>query len=78
MQHMDRIAKNMGSLTGSMTSVSGSMGSIRESMQLIDQDMHLMSRGMTNIDGRFITMTHNVSIMRENTRKIARPMKLMP
>jgi hypothetical protein len=61
-----------------MGSVSSSMGNISESMQLIDHDMHLMSQGMTNIDGRFITMTHNVSIMRENTRKIARPMKMMP
>jgi uncharacterized protein YoxC len=78
MQHMDKIAGNMGSLTTSMGSVSSSMGNISESMQLIDQDMHLMSQGMTNIDGRFITMTQNVSIMRENTRKIARPMKIMP
>jgi uncharacterized protein YoxC len=78
MQHMDKIAGNMGSLTTSMGSVSGSMGNISESMQLIDHDMHLMSQGMTNIDGRFITMTHNVSIMRENTRKIAKPMRMMP
>ncbi|MEJ2309215.1 MAG: translation initiation factor 2 [Gammaproteobacteria bacterium] len=78
MQHMDRIAGNMGSLTTSMTSVSAAMSSIRDSMGVIDEDMKLMSSGMTNIDNRFMSMTRNVSIMRENTRKIARPMKLMP
>jgi uncharacterized protein YoxC len=78
MQHMDEITQNMGSLSTSMTSVSASMGGISGSMQAIDKDMHLMSLGMSNIDGRFVTMTYNVSVMRENTRKIARPMKLMP
>ena len=78
MQHMDKITENMGALSISMTSVSASMGGISGSMQTIDQDMHLLSRGMSNIDGRFVTMTNNVSVMRHNTRKIAEPMRLMP
>lgn len=78
MQHMDKITQNMGALSISMTSVSASMGGISGSMQTIDQDMHLLSRGMSNIDGRFVTMTNNVSVMRHNTRKIAEPMRLMP
>lgn len=78
MQHMDKIADNMSSLTGSMTSVSGAMSSIRDGMGTINQDMQLMSSGMSNIDARFVSMTHHVTIMRENTRKIAKPMKMMP
>ncbi len=78
MEHMDNIELNMGSLTDSMGSVTGSMHNITGSIGLMEQEMALMSAGMSNIDYRAGSMAGSVSVMRENTRQMARPMKMMP
>ena len=78
MKHMDKIEQNMDTLTGFMTSVTGSMHNITGSIGLMDQEMGLMSASMSNIEHRSGSMAGSVSVMRENTRQMARPMKMMP
>ncbi|MEN8213611.1 MAG: translation initiation factor 2 [Pseudomonadota bacterium] len=78
MEHMDSIEQNMSSLTDSMGSVTASMTSITGNMGLMEQEMLLMSAGMSNIEYRAGNMAGSVNVMRENTRQMARPMKMLP
>jgi methyl-accepting chemotaxis protein len=78
MEHMDTIERNMNTMTTSMGSITGSMTNITGSISGMEQEMALMSAGMSNIDQRTGSMAGSVSIMRENTRQMAKPMKLIP